>query len=135
MADRSGHDCAVTIPARSASLFTLANLPLILGLLSARVLRHSYLIFLWPRCLARRLARYRCSCACLSADCANGRVSTVSSRSWSPPSNARAWCWPPIWCWLMDARPFTLWPRPLMRSVLVLWSELPLELSCLWCVP
>ena len=35
---------------------------------------------------------------------------------------------------MMDGRPFTLWPLPLMRSVLVLWSELPLELSCLvWC--
>ena len=85
---RSGHDCAVTIADRSASLFTFANLPLIRGRLSAKVLRHSYLIFLCPRCLAMRLARYLCSCACLSADCAKGRVSTVSSRNpciWYPP--------------------------------------------------
>ena len=57
---RFGHDCAVAMPSPGV---TLAKRPLILGRLSASVLRHSYRIFLCPRCRARRFARYLCSCA------------------------------------------------------------------------
>ena len=77
---RSGHDCtaASAAAARFGSECTFANRPLMRGRLSASVFRHSYRIFLCPRCLASRFARYRCSCACLSALVANGLVKTWS---------------------------------------------------------